>query len=72
MSSTDSLCIDPIVDAEVSVGFAPIEELDVALPADAFTSLALPWEAGFLAGKAFVRHRRARGSRTSPLELVCR
>jgi predicted nucleic acid-binding protein len=25
------------------------------------------WEAGFLAGKAFVRYRRARGNRTSPL-----
>ena len=34
---------------------------------DAFTRLALPWEAGFLAGKAFARHRRAQGSRTSPL-----
>jgi len=41
--------------------------LDDALPPDAFTRLALPWEAGFLAGKAFVRYRRAKGSRTSPL-----
>ncbi|MBA2668040.1 MAG: type II toxin-antitoxin system VapC family toxin [Trueperaceae bacterium] len=61
------LSINPIVYAEVSVGFARIEELDDALPADAFTRLALPWEAGFLAAKAFVRYRRAEGSRTSPL-----
>ncbi|MBW6454903.1 MAG: type II toxin-antitoxin system VapC family toxin [Trueperaceae bacterium] len=61
------LCINPIVYAEVSVGFARIEELDAALPPDAFTRLELPWEAGFLAGKAFVRYRRAQGSRTSPL-----
>jgi len=61
------LCINPIIYAEVSVGFARIEELDEALPHDAFTRLALPWEAGFLAGKAFVRYRRAKGSRTSPL-----
>lgn len=61
------LCIDPIVYAEVSVGFARIEELDDALPPDAFTRLELPWEAGFLAGRAFVRYRRAQGSRTSPL-----
>jgi len=61
------LCINPIVYAEVSVGFARIEELDEALPHDAFTRLGLPWEAGFLAGKAFVHYRRAKGSRTSPL-----
>jgi len=61
------LCINPIVYAEVSVGFARIEELDEALPHDAFTRLGLPWEAGFLAGKAFLRYRRAKGSRTSPL-----
>jgi len=61
------LCINPIVYAEVSVGFARIEELDDVLPPDVFTRLELPWEAGFLAGKAFVRYRRAQGSRTSPL-----
>ena len=61
------LCINPIVYAEVSVGFERIEELDEALPQETFTRLALPWEAGFLAGKAFVRYRRAQGSRTSPL-----
>jgi len=61
------LCINPIVYAEVSVGFARIEELDDVLPPDVFTRLELPWEAGFLAGKAFVRCRRAQGSRTSRL-----
>ena len=66
-AATGELCINPIVYAEVSVGFARIEDLDEALPPDVFTRLALPWEAGFLAGKAFVRYRRARGERTSPL-----
>ncbi|HQV73111.1 MAG: type II toxin-antitoxin system VapC family toxin [Dokdonella sp.] len=61
------LCINPIVYAEVSVGFQRIEELDNALPTDAFTRLELPWEAGFLAGKAFLQYRRANGARTSPL-----
>jgi predicted nucleic acid-binding protein len=61
------LCINPIVYAEVSVGFERIEALEEALPADAFTRLVLPFEAGFLAGKASVRYRRAQGSRTSPL-----
>jgi predicted nucleic acid-binding protein len=61
------LCIDTIIYAEVSVGFNRIEELDDALPADTFVRLELPWEAGFLAGKAFLRYRRAKGVRTSPL-----
>lgn len=61
------LCINPIVYAEVSVGFERIEELDDALPPDALIRLELPWEAGFLAGKAFLRYRRAQGTRTSPL-----
>lgn len=65
------LCINPIVYAEVSVGFKRIEELDDALPPDAFIRLELPWEAGFLAGKAFLQYRRARGSRTSPLPDFC-
>lgn len=61
------VCINPIIYAEVSVGFERIEDLDAALPADAFARLTLPWEAGFLAGKAYVHYRRARGTRSSPL-----
>lgn len=61
------LCINPIIYAEVSVGFERIEALDDALPPDTFTRLELPWEAGFLAGKSFLQYRRAKGSRTSPL-----
>lgn len=61
------LCINPVIYTEVSVGFDRIEELDDALPTDAFTRLELPWEAGFLAGKAFLQYRRAKGARTAPL-----
>lgn len=61
------LCINPIVYAEVSVGFERIEQLDEVLPPEAFTRVELPWEAGFLAGKAFLQHRRAKGARHSPL-----
>lgn len=66
-AATAELCINPIIYAEVSVGFERIEELDAALPPDAFTRLELPWEAGFLAGKAFLHYRRTKGARTSPL-----
>lgn len=61
------LCINPIIYAEVSIGFTRIEDLDRALSQDAFTRLELPWDAGFLAGKAFLQYRRTSGSRNSPL-----
>jgi predicted nucleic acid-binding protein len=44
-----------------------IEDLEAALPAAYFRRDALPWEAGFLAGKCFVRYRRAGGRRRAPL-----
>lgn len=66
-SSKAELCINPMVYAEVSVGFERIEQIEEALPPDAFTRLELPWDAAFLAGKAFLQYRRASGSRTSPL-----
>jgi predicted nucleic acid-binding protein len=61
------LVINPLVYAEVSIGYARIEDLEAALPAAAFRREALPWEAAFLAGKCFVRYRRGGGVRTSPL-----
>ncbi|MDR2012167.1 MAG: type II toxin-antitoxin system VapC family toxin [Rhodanobacter sp.] len=60
-------CVNPLIYAEVSVGFERIEELDAALPPGNFTRLPLPWEAGFLAGKVFLRYRHAGGARHSPL-----
>jgi hypothetical protein len=60
-------CINVLIYAEVSIGFERIEEVDEVLPSADFTRLPLPWEAGFLAGKAFVRYRRAKGARNSPL-----
>lgn len=61
------LIVNPIVYAEISVGFDRIEELDAVLPGDSFRREALPWEAAFLAGKCFVRYRRAGGARRAPL-----
>ncbi len=60
------LLINPIIYAELSIGFDRIEELDEALPADLFVREPLPWDAGFLAGKAFLAYRR-RGVRGPPL-----
>jgi predicted nucleic acid-binding protein len=61
------LVLNPIVYAEVSVGFERIEDLEAALPIHAFRREALPWEAAFLAGKCFLRYRRAGGARRAPL-----
>ena len=61
------LVINPIVYAEVSIGFDLIEALDAALPGEFFRREDLPWEAGFLAGKCFLKYRRAGGTRRSPL-----
>lgn len=61
------LAINPIIYAEVSIGYERIEDLDAVLsPAD-FLRLPLPYEAGFLAGKSFLRYRQAGGTRRSPL-----
>lgn len=61
------LAINPIVDAEVSIRFDRIEDLEETLPETDFRRLPLPWEAAFLAGKCFVRYRQRRGARRSPL-----
>jgi predicted nucleic acid-binding protein len=61
------LVINPIIYAEVSTGFDRVEELDEAVPASEFEREPLPYEAGFLAGKAFLAYRRRGGERRSPL-----
>ena len=61
------LVINPIIYAEVSIGFDLIEDLEAALPGDFFRREDLPWEAAFLAGKCFLKYRRAGGTRRSPL-----
>ncbi len=59
--------MNPIIYAEVSVGFDRLEDLDAALPASQFRREPLPWTAGFLAGKAFLSYRRRGGARPTPL-----
>jgi hypothetical protein len=62
-----ALIINAVVYAEVSIGFSTIEALDRALPPASYEREALPWEAGFLAGKAFLSYRRRGGQRIAPL-----
>lgn len=63
----DVLAINPIIYAEVSIGFGRIEDLEAALPATTFHRVALPWDAAFLAGKCFLAYRKRGGARSSPL-----
>lgn len=61
------LLINALIYAEVSVGFDSIEALEQALPPDLYRRERLPYEAAFLAGKAFLRYRQAGGVKHSPL-----
>jgi predicted nucleic acid-binding protein len=61
------LGINPIIDAEISIGFGEIESIENAFPPEHFLRLPLPWEAAFLAGRTFLMYRRAGGVRRSPL-----
>ena len=61
------LVINPIIYAEASIRFERLEDLDEALPESVFRRDPLPWEAAFLAGKAFIGYRRRRGVKRSPL-----
>jgi predicted nucleic acid-binding protein len=61
------LVINPIVYAELSVGFDTIEEVDSALPPTIFDREPIPYAAAFLAAKAYAAYRRRAGNKTSPL-----
>ncbi len=61
------IVLNPIVYAEVSVGFERVEEVESALPHDVFVRSPLPWDAAFLAGKCFRAYRRRGGQKRSPL-----
>jgi predicted nucleic acid-binding protein len=59
--------INPLIFAEVSAGYDSFEEVDALLSAPFFKRESLPWEAAFLAGRAFWLYRQRGGTRTSPL-----
>jgi predicted nucleic acid-binding protein len=61
------LVINPVIYAEVSIRYSRIEDLDAALPKAMFDREAIPYEATFLAGKAFFAYRRRGGTKSLPL-----
>ena len=59
--------INAVIYAEVSVRYSRIEDVEDALPKALIDREAIPYEAGFLAGKAFLAYRRRGGDKRSPL-----
>jgi len=61
------LVINPIIYAEIAIGFNQPEEVEAALLEDFFRRDPLPYAAAFLAGQSFLEYRRRGGERRSPL-----
>ena len=61
------LIINPVIYAELSIGFARIEEVDAVLSEARIGLVEIPRPALFLAGKVFRTYRRQGGRRTGVL-----
>ncbi|HTV94389.1 MAG TPA: type II toxin-antitoxin system VapC family toxin [Steroidobacteraceae bacterium] len=66
-SAIDTLAINPVIYSELSISFARIEELEAVIKDASLTVENIPREALFLAGKAFLRYRRSRGTKRGVL-----
>lgn len=67
IANESRIVINPVIYGEVSIRFKRIEELNEALPPAIFEREDIPYEAAFLAGKAYVAYRRQTGTRSSLL-----
>ncbi|MBZ8135369.1 type II toxin-antitoxin system VapC family toxin [Afifella sp. IM 167] len=61
------LVINPVIYAEVSCGFSSQRQADRAMSSAIYRREALPFDAAFAAGQAFLSYRQAGGARRSPL-----
>jgi hypothetical protein len=61
------LIVNPVIYAELSIGFARIEELERVLETAAIAVEPIPRSALFLAGKVFQRYRGRGGRKTGVL-----
>ncbi|VAX13999.1 hypothetical protein MNBD_GAMMA24-1462 [hydrothermal vent metagenome] len=66
-SQTNSLYINSIVYTEVSIGFNKVEEVEDAIAELGIKVLEMPREALFLTGKVFLKYRKNKGAKVSPL-----
>jgi len=63
----ETLIINPVIYAELSLAFRRIEELEVMLVKTGLRVEPVPREALFLAGKVFLQYRRKGGAKTGVL-----
>ena len=61
------LVINQLIYAEVSVRYVSIEAVERAMPTSLYRREEVPYEAAYLAGKAYVRYRERGGKRRSIL-----
>jgi hypothetical protein len=66
-SHYSSLYINEIIYSEISIGFNSIEDLENAVSKAGFQMLEIPKEALFLAGKAYLKYKKSKGFKRSPL-----
>jgi predicted nucleic acid-binding protein len=66
-AESHQLCINSVIYAEVSIGFKEIEVFEKSLLECGFKLLEIPKEALFLAGKAFLRYKKQKGTKVMPL-----
>ena len=66
-SQTNTLYINSIIYTEVSMGFEKIEELEDAISQLGVKVIEMPRETLFLTGKAFLKYRKNKGTKNSPL-----
>lgn len=65
--SREMLAVNPLIYAELAIGYKKIEDLDADLSEAGFQKLELPYAAAFLAGKIFLKYRRRGGIKRAPL-----
>ena len=61
------LYINSIVYSEISIGFDRIEDLESAIARAGFQMLEIPKEALFLAGKVYLKYKKRKGTKRTPL-----
>ncbi len=66
-SQSNTLYINSIVYTEISIGFNKIEEVEKAISELGVKVLEIPREALFLTGKVYLKYRKNKGTKSSPL-----
>jgi len=66
-SNRGSLFINSIIYSEISIGFKLIEDFESAINKAGFQLIDIPKEALFLAGKAYIKYKRSKGVKSTPL-----